>query len=164
MTPLVRWIYRIAERCTAPLKERILVVHPGDIAVGRSIGISEQRLRVAANGLAVTDFQLQLATRSEARRKLGLPENGCVFGTIANAYPAKALDEYLDTVDRVLAEDVSAHVCIIGSGPEFEWLQKKLDTLARRDRIHLVGRRMDAPLLMSAFDIFVLPSRKEGMP
>ena len=164
MTPLARWVYRCAERLTASFKDRILVVHPGDLPVGRSIGISETRMRVAPNGLSVTHFQLQLLPRSEARTILGLPEHGMVFGTIANSYPAKALDEYIDVAHRVLLADGSAEVCIIGDGPEHYRLQKKVENLPCKDRIHLAGRRLDASTLLAAFDVFVLPSKKEGMP
>jgi len=53
---------------------------------------------------------------------------------------------------------------IIGDGPEFEAVKSKRDALGLHDRVLLPGHQDDASSFCSAFDIFVLPSRKEGMP
>ena len=164
MSSFSKWMYRTAEYATSFLKDRILVVHPNDILVGASIGISTAKMRCAPNGLDVTAFQLQLHPRSMVREEIGIPESAFVFGTVANAYSSKALDRYLETANRVLQKDQHAHVCVVGSGPEFERLQKLRSILSEKDRIHLLGRRADATRLYAGFDVFVLPSIKEGMP
>lgn len=55
------------------------------------------------------------------------------------------------------------HYCIAGEGGE----RKSLESLAERgelkDHLHLLGYRNDIPELMAAADIFILPSRREGL-
>ncbi len=160
-----RWMYRVAERWSAKNKDVIITVHPGDEELARKLKIiPREKLVTVPNGLDVGAFVAQLKPRADARRALGLPDHAFVIGTVANAYPTKALLPYLDVLKRVLDEDRNAIAVIIGDGPEFEALRRKRDALGLRDRVILAGQLRDAATLCSAFDLFVLPSKKEGMP
>ncbi|KKQ27885.1 MAG: hypothetical protein US42_C0004G0024 [Candidatus Magasanikbacteria bacterium GW2011_GWC2_37_14] len=57
----------------------------------------------------------------------------------------------------------SAKFIIIGEGPEHEKLQQQINKL-QINNIHLLGSIENASQYLTAFDIFVLPSRKEGLP
>ena len=160
-----RWIYQTTERLTAKFKDVIILVHPGDAEIAPMLGIRPRHWYVTVpNGLEVKNFISQLLTKAEARQILQLPEHAFVFGTVANAYATKGLISYLDVLDRVLKEDRNSYAVIIGDGPEFEELKKKQKKSESGDRIILTGHRDDASALYPAFNVFVLPSRKEGMP
>lgn len=81
-------------------------------------------------------------------------------GTIAELHKNKGL-EYLVAA---AAQTPHAAFFIIGGGEE----QQRLSTLIREQnmtkRVHLLGEIPDAARYLSAFDIFVLPSTKEGLP
>ncbi len=168
LEPLPRWkqwIYRTAERLTAGLKDIILTVHPGDAELAQQLGFKPRSaLTVVPNGLDVPEFISRLQTRQVARQLLGVPVHAFVYGTIANAYPTKALLPYLDVLAKLCAEDRGVYAVIIGDGPEYKTLIRKRDQLGLHDRILLPGQRQDAATLYPAFDVFILPSRKEGMP
>lgn len=160
-----QWIYKTAECLTARLKDVIITVHPGDEEIAKRLGMHPRSsLKLVPNGLDVADFISRLKRHDEARALLGLDPHAFVFGTIANAYPTKALLPYLDALARVCAEDRGVFAVIIGDGPQYSSVQKKRDALGLRDRVLLPGQRNDAATLYPAFDTFVLPSRKEGMP
>lgn len=160
-----RWIYRTAEKFTARYKDTIITVHPGDEALAKQLGIRPRKdIRTVPNGLDVLAFCSHLGTRAISRNILGLPEHAFVFGTVANAYATKGLLDYLDVAKKILDDDRGTMCVILGDGPEFEDVQKKRDALGLTDRILLPGHRDDAARLYSAFDAFVLPSKKEGMP
>lgn len=163
--PMKQILYRMSEQWSARWKDVIVTVHPGDQELAGHLGIKPRHwLTTVPNGLDVVGFISKLKTRDSARRALGIPEEAFVFGTVANAYATKALLPYLDTLAKTLHEDRHAAGVIIGDGPEFDALKRKRDSLDVRDRIILAGHRDDATLLYPAFDAFVLPSRKEGMP
>lgn len=168
LEPIPSWkqkLYRAAETISAKRKDVIITVHPGDEALARSMSIVPRGwLTTVANGLDALTFTSRLNTRHDARTALGLPEHAFVFGTVANAYATKALLPYLDTLAEALRQDKNAYGVILGDGPELEELQRKRDAFDVRDRIILTGHRDDAVTLYPAFDVFVLPSRKEGMP
>ncbi len=160
-----QWIYRAAETWSAKYKDAIITVHPGDEALAKKIGIvPRERIVTVPNGLDVVTFVSRLKTREDARHELGIPKQAFVIGTIANAYPTKALPPYLNVVKRICDEDRNVIAVIIGDGPEFEMLKHTRDRLGLTDRVRLTGHHNDAASLLPAFDIFALPSRKEGMP
>lgn len=167
LEPIAGWkkqLYRMAEKMTARFKDVIITVHPGDAELAAKIGIRpRQKIVSVPNGLDLAGFTAKLEPRNAARTALGLPESGFVFGTVANAYATKGLIPYLDAVERICAAHREISFVILGDGPELETLKDKRSAL-RLERLVLAGHRDDASRLYKAFDAFVLPSRKEGMP
>ena len=164
MSAFKKWIYRVSEQWTAGLKDIIITVHPGDEKLAKRYGIRPRHTRTTvANGLDVPNFIARLKTREAARAELGIPEHAFVFGSISNAYATKGLHGYLNVLAKVLDEDRNTTAVIIGDGPEFASLQVQKSALGL-ERVVLAGWRNAASTFIPAFDVFVLPSRKEGMP
>ncbi len=86
-----------------------------------------------------------------------------LIGTIANAYPPKNLLWYLEVCQAVHAKNPDIRFVIAGDGPQMDELQAKHQELEQADYVLLTGR-LDPASIYQAFDIFVLPSSKEGMP
>jgi glycosyltransferase involved in cell wall biosynthesis len=111
----------------------------------------------------------ELLNRTDARRELvdrieqaasQRPELGTVVGVIANFYPTKGLDTLLTAATRT----PDAQYVIIGDGPLREKLEQRIEALGLEQRVFLCGRVPDARRYLHAFDLVVLPSRKEGFP
>jgi glycosyltransferase involved in cell wall biosynthesis len=103
----------------------------------------------------------RLLTRSAAREALGLPIESVVIGTIgeltANKNTEGLIHAYASLAPRTHT------LAIIGDGE----LKKDLDMLARaytRHDIRLLGYKDRASQYLHAYDVFVLPSHKEGLP
>jgi glycosyltransferase involved in cell wall biosynthesis len=95
--------------------------------------------------------------------EFGIPENAFVVGFAGNIRPVKGVDVLLRSA-HLLPQSSDIHFLLVG-----EVRQKKIEELARdagiRDRIHFTGFRKDAPALMEACDLFVMPSlEREGLP
>lgn len=171
LEPMPAWkqsLYRFAERVTAPWKDAIICVHPGDqtVALREHIGKSEQ-LVVIPNGIHLPSLESSLLARDEAREQLGLDNTSFVFGTIAHAYPAKQLPWYVEqVVTPFLETHPHAHCLLFGDGLPAE--RKKLEDAvadsSTRSRIHVIRDPGSSARFLRAFDAFVLPSIKEGMP
>ncbi len=59
----------------------------------------------------------------------------------------------------------SAHLVIVGDGPQLEALTAQIAQLGLPDRVHLVGNHPDVVPWLQALDVFVLPSyANEGVP
>ena len=102
------------------------------------------------------------AGRAEARRRLGLPQDGPVLGWVGRMSVEKAPDLMLEALVR--SSHPGVRLCLVGDGP----LREPLEEGARRegvaDRVFFPGRVPDAGLLLRAFDGVVLSSRTEGTP
>ena len=160
----LRIFYTYLERITASLKNFIVVVHPGDLLIAQEKKIQpKQKIIAIPNGIAVQSFQKELLSSQDARRKLGIPEDAFVFGSVSNAYKTKGLDWYLKEMNVFLKGKEDVHVVVIGDGPQFSELTKIHSSLDRKIYIHLIGHQSNAAHLYKGFDVFVLPSRKEGM-
>ena len=82
-------------------------------------------------------------------------------GTISELHTNKGLD-YLIRATQKLPDSVG--VFVIGEGEERKNLTNLIQTLHVESKVHILGRIPDARTLLSAFDIFTLTSRKEGLP
>ena len=70
----------------------------------------------------------------------------------------------LDALGLLADRHPRAHVAIAGRGDAADALLARARELGLADRVSLLGLRADVPGLLMAADIFVLPSRSEGLP
>ena len=165
-----RQTYLELEKWTATMKDIIVTVHPGDEELSHKEEIKPRdRVLTIANGIDLKDFDAKLKSREEARNILGIPQDEFIVGTIANYYPPKNLPWLLKTISNFKKDPtryslLATRFVIIGDGPDREKINNLHSELNLQNQVILAGRRTDASTLLSAFDIFILPSTKEGMP
>jgi glycosyltransferase involved in cell wall biosynthesis len=83
-----------------------------------------------------------------------------LLGAYGRLVKAKGFDLLL----RVLAELPEAELWLVGAGELEEELKALAETLGVGERVWFAGFRDDAPEVMRAVDLFVMPSRQEGFP
>lgn len=160
-----RALYLWPERLTAWAKDDIVCLHEGDKRFAERQRIRPKHaLHVIPNGIDTQSLQTSFLTPQEARRALGLPLNRPIIGCIANFYPAKDLVRAMEAFAHVTKDSTGPHICLIGDGPERGAIETAIARHGLTDRVHLVGRREYAAQYLRAFDVFTLPSKKEGMP
>jgi len=154
-------IYTALERASAKRMTRIITVSEFDRATGIAAGIPEEKMIVIHNGI---DPRIAFLPKKEAQEQLfaSIPRflntSTSLIVSIANHYRTKGLDILIRTMDHV-----DAHLIVIGDGPEREQL-RSLAKKHGRGRVHFIGSVDSASKYLKAFDLFVLPSRKEGLP
>jgi glycosyltransferase involved in cell wall biosynthesis len=99
--------------------------------------------------------------RAAARRRLGLPADVRVIGSVGRLEPVKGHAALLQAA-AALPEDV--HVAIVGDGSQRANLEALAAELGIASRVVLAGHRDDVATLYPAFDVLCLPSRQEGLP
>ncbi len=163
--PVSRWQrwYRIfLEWLSARWKDVIIVNNQHDLDQANKLRIKPRReLSLIYNGIET--YKLNLLNRDEARIKLNAPNEKYIVGTIANFYPAKGL-EYLIRTAYYFQDNDNLVFFIIGDGQERPNLEALIKELGLERKVFLVGQIPDAFRCLSAFDIFVLSSVKEGFP
>jgi glycosyltransferase involved in cell wall biosynthesis len=136
------------------------------VAVGldtiRRDGIDRAKLVLIRNGLVFDEFD-NTSDVEAIRAELGL--NRAVIGitTVGNLIPYKGHSDLLDAIAK-LPPDAPAHKVFIigrddGIGAE---LKEKAWQLGVGEKVDFLGSRNDVPRLLSAMDLFVLPSHEEG--
>jgi glycosyltransferase involved in cell wall biosynthesis len=126
----------------------------------------EELVNVVPNAVNMKEFQ-RARTREEARRALGLPQDGVLLAAIGQVGPRKGGDVILDAFERIAAESPQARVMFVGDahkGQEAFAAALK----ARAQRAPLEGRVFFLPFAQNvipyyeASDINLLVSRQEG--
>jgi glycosyltransferase involved in cell wall biosynthesis len=77
--------------------------------------------------------------------------------------PEKGLETLVDAWPSVRAEYPRARLVLVGEGPERPALQAQVERLGLSDAVELAGYAEDPSGRLRDADLFVLPSREEGM-
>jgi glycosyltransferase involved in cell wall biosynthesis len=131
--------------------------------LAEGLGLRGDQLRVIRNGIPLPEYAAapeRTEQRQQARCVIGLPETLQLLVAVGNLYPVKDHATLL----RALPELPEVRVAIAGRGQEEEPLRQLARELGVEDRVHLLGLRDDVDTLLQAADIFVHPSRSEGLP
>lgn len=123
------------------------------------MGISSDKVVTVYNGIDIAKFKMQ--DKYKARSFLGLSMNEPVVGTISRLIPSKGIDIFLEAL-ALQNKERPLKGLIIGDGPERPALQNLAQKLNLSDKVLFLGHRTDIPMLLSALDVFILPSRQEG--
>jgi glycosyltransferase involved in cell wall biosynthesis len=105
-------------------------------------------------------------SRLERRRELGLAADDVLCVTAARLDHVKGFDLQLQAIAHLRNGPARPHLRFawLGTGPLADALKYKAVELGVGDRIDFLGQRWDVPAWLDAADIFLLPSRAEGMP
>lgn len=84
------------------------------------------------------------------------------LGTIAELHPIKRLDRAIDAVATLVTEFPNLRFVIIHDGELREKLEQQVRRLKLQEHVFFTGVVDDAARFISAFDLFVLPSKSES--
>jgi glycosyltransferase involved in cell wall biosynthesis len=158
-----RAAYLTLERRLSRWTRVVVNVSRAQEAEGLALRLFERgQSRVVVNGVDVARLAATALDRSEARKALGLPASGSVVGCAARFDRVKRLDMLLRAVARV--SDTTLRVVLVGRGDEERRLRGLAVSLGLGARAVFPGEILDAARVFPAFDVYVAPSAKEGMP
>ena len=130
----------------------------------RQAWTSVKRIRVLPNGVDITRFAPRTVERVETRKRLGLPSECFVVGTIGRVVKIKDHLTLLRSAEQLAGGEIPIHVLIGGTGPELVALQEVAASSQNlAGRVTFLGSIDDTPEVLNAMDVFVLPSLNEGM-
>ncbi len=122
------------------------------------------RTRVIRYGVDAAELRLEGEHRGEQRRLLGVEDDEIVIGTVANLRATKGYPDLLAAAREVVDRVPRARFVAVGRGPLEDELRARQRDLGLGSHFAFLGYRPDAVRVMSAFDVFCLPSHYEGLP
>ncbi|KKS26440.1 MAG: Glycosyl transferase group 1 [Parcubacteria group bacterium GW2011_GWA2_42_11] len=164
-----RRLFLWLEKWTARYKDKIICVSQNDKNLWLKYRVAPaEKLVVIHNGIDLNN--LSFLPREEAKTKLTngqwLMANGALLGTIANFYPEKGLIYLIEAVNILKAKNQKPQLIIIGYGEQRVILENLIKKYNLQENI-LLNSGLPGALAaqhLKAFDIFILPSIKEGLP
>lgn len=155
------WIYQQTERRLAQRTDAIICVSTDEqrLALAARIAPAE-KLALIPNGVDLAQARL---ARAEARALLRLPPEAIVIGSVTRFSRQKDPLAMIGALAPVLQDFSDVHLCLIGDHPAQVERHADAEHHALDRRVHWVGFRQNSASLLAAFDLFLLPSRYEGL-
>jgi glycosyltransferase involved in cell wall biosynthesis len=146
-----------AESFAAQFSHAELAQNAEDAATLRRWGAPQPR--VVGNGTDLRRFGPDPVARARLRAEWGIEHDTLVVGGVGRLVAEKGLVE-LAAAARTLHDRFDDQVTVVWVGPDDPDKPDALSDLA--ESVRLLGARTDMPAVYNAFDVFVLPSYREG--
>lgn len=132
-------------------------------------GFKRERVRLVQNAIETENYKRKY-TPHEARQRFTLaprinqPENPIVIGAVGRLSEEKGLDFLIDAFARLYGAHQDVDLWIAGEGEARSELETQADNCGVSDRVFFLGQITDTVGLFECFDVFCLPSLREGLP
>jgi glycosyltransferase involved in cell wall biosynthesis len=141
--------------------DRVICVSHETRRVCAAGGIPLSMLRVVHDG--VDPARIAAGDRKRGRDSLGVGDGQTLLLCVAALNEAKGHEYLMDAMPEVIARHSNVVLALAGDGHLREPLQRQVERLGLGKIVIFLGYRRDVPDLIHAADLFVLPSRSEGL-
>ena len=118
---------------------------------------------VVNNGIDVLRFRDVSETKDDIRKSIGVASNAYVIGHIGRFMYQKNHEFLLDIFGEVAKLNDKAHLLLIGEGKLEKEIKDKINKLNLNEKVTILSKRKDIPELLKAVDVYLFPSRWEGL-
>lgn len=157
----IKWIYKTL------LKNFVTLFSVKNIACGEEAGnflFGKKKFEVIRNCIDIKKFEYSVNNRNKIRKKYGISNNEIVIGHVGRYNVVKNHKFIIEMFSKLLEKKDSFKLILIGDGE----LKEKIILYARElsvdDKIIFVDSIPNVNEFYSAMDIFILPSKFEGIP
>jgi len=160
--------YRLLRRAMRPLIHHWIPLSADLEAYLRDdIGVPTGRVTRIRNGVDVSRFRPVPGAAERLRAAQGWHPDTTVVGWVGRMEPVKNPLGLVEAVASLVSDEPALRdrigLVLVGDGSERGAVEQALSAAGLRDRAWLAGARDDVPELLAALDLFVLPSRAEGI-
>jgi glycosyltransferase involved in cell wall biosynthesis len=128
-------------------------------------GLDPGKVVTIHNGIDTQPFTCRnQAEREAVRRSLNIPSDAPVITAVAVLRPAKGVQHLIDALPTMMQAVPEIRLLVVGSGPNEPALRTQAGALGVAERITFTGHRDDVPRLLTASDLFVLPTLRDSLP
>ncbi|MDR1916270.1 MAG: glycosyltransferase [Synergistaceae bacterium] len=160
-----RLTVKLCARMSGFIPEGIVGCAKSGLEVHAALGYAVGTMTHIPNGFDTDIFRPDEMARISLRDELGISPDTVLTGVIARFDTQKDHGNFFEAARNLSKEDGNVRFVLCGDGvtPDNPALADMIgETL--RDRVFLLGRRMDVPRILAALDVSVLPSVGEAFP
>ena len=121
-----------------------------------------ERYEFIPNGIDIEKFRFNDEVRKKVRKDLGI-EGKLVIGNVGRLCYQKNQENLLEVFAKLQSERPESVLLLVGEGEIKEELQQQVEKLGVADKVLFYGVTDKVEQLLWAMDIFVFPSRFEGL-
>lgn len=152
--------YETLDRAIFPFLNAVVPLSEELYSPLKKIPFLTRKLHLIINGVDLSEITDSTVINEELSKK---KKNGkFIIGYIGQLINRKGLDILLKALQTI--SDIDWELFIIGEGAQRAALEKLSRNLGLSNSVHFLGFRPDRLEFLRGFDLFVLPSRLEGIP
>jgi glycosyltransferase involved in cell wall biosynthesis len=152
--------FKVMEKLTIPLADCVLANSPPVMDYYQRTYTLPECTAVIPNGIPLPEYNL----KTDYLYKNGVfDKDDFVVTSVARLHPQKSLDTLIKAFANLREDITNLTVLLVGDGKKKGDLQNLAQRLDAQDIVQFLGKRDDVYNILSATDVFVLPSKKEGM-
>lgn len=160
--PLKNFLFRNIERYGARYTDTLITINKEDYAAAKKFKLRKNGTveYVPGVGIDIDKINSIQGNKEELCKELNIPVDSTLLLSVGELNDNKNHKVVIESLPEL---PKNIHYLICGVGPlkeQHEELAKKLDVL---DRLHLLGYRNDVIRIMKSCDIFIFPSKREGL-
>lgn len=127
-------------------------------------GKKDGRTFIVHNGVDIERYRFNESQRKHLREKLKIEDDEYLLCNIGRFEDQKDHVFLIDAFSSLLKEKKNFKLLLVGTGTLKKVIEKKVADYNIEDRVIFLENRSDVNNLLSASDLFVLPSKYEGLP
>ena len=161
--PFINWIiYYPIEKFMAKLTDTMITINSEDYNESKSFKTKDIR---QINGVGVDLSKYKLEDKEQIRMKLKIKEDNFIIIMIAEINKNKNHKQLIDSIEILKNKGIeNIQVLCVGDGVLFDEVKKNISERGLDENIKMLGFRNDINELISACDIGILLSYREGLP
>lgn len=120
---------------------------------------------ILPNAINVDEFNTIDESRVETLKKeLNIPNEALVIGHIGRFTPQKNHEFMLRLMQEMIVINRNVILICVGDGKDLIKVKRKFKEANLDNNVRFVGARKDIKVLLNLFEVFILPSKFEGLP
>jgi glycosyltransferase involved in cell wall biosynthesis len=131
-----------------------------------ALGFSNHGRVILPNGFNIDEYHYSHASRLQIRAELQVEDDEFLVGAVARYHHLKGYRNLINSAALLQPDMDQLKFVLVGSGVDYTQREivEQIEASGMLSRFRLLGERHDIPAIMSAVDLFVLPSISEAFP
>lgn len=134
------------------------------VALWGEKAVRSKDVHIMKNAIDTRAFSYDETVGKQKRNSLGVSSDKLVLGTVGRLSYQKNSDYVIDIFNEYHKNNPNSVLLIVGVGDLMNDMKKKVEDYNLQRFVEFLGSRNDVNELMMAMDVFLLPSRFEGLP
>lgn len=142
-------------------------IAPSDLAARYTFGkkaYETGEVVLLKNALDLNVYKLDFDARRMIRNELEIGDDICVIGHIGRFVEQKNHKFLIEIFNETYKVNTEVRLLLVGEGALEKDVKEQVKDLQLNEVVRFLGIRKDIPEILSAMDVFVMPSLYEGMP
>lgn len=155
-------LFKWGEKWLARSTDILLTINQEDFTSAQSFKFRNDGKLVLIHGAGVNTGYTSTSNREKIRKEIGIPSSATMVFSAGELNKNKNNQVIIEALAKINSPDIYYVLC--GEGK----LRKELEELSKKlgvsDKVKFLGFRTDVLDILSASDIFAMPSYREGLP